>query len=129
MLAVLMCASGVFLVLISTGSRLSSGLDRSLPLPWRTFSLAVAFLLLVIAMRVYIGRIELLLEDHTVFAGVTYSDAHVILGGMLAVCCALILGAGIAAPNTSPGAPRDGPRVPVAHVQHLSFTGPAKALR
>src|SRR6202048_5050001 len=100
MLAVLMCASGVFLVLISTGSRLStSGFDRSVPLPWRTFSIAVAFLLLVIAMRVYLGRIELLLEDHTVFGGVTYTDAHVILGGMLAVCCALILGAAISALN------------------------------
>jgi hypothetical protein len=100
MLAVLMCASGVFLVLISTGSRLSSaGFDRSTPLPWRTFSIAVAFLLLVIAMRVYLGRIELLLEDHTVFGGVTYTDAHVILFGMLIVCCALIIGAGISALN------------------------------
>ena len=100
MLAILMCASGVFLVLISTGSRMStSGFDRSVPLPWRTFSIAVAFLLLVIAMRVYLGRIELLFEDHTVFGGVTYTDAHVILGGMLAVCCALILGAAISAIN------------------------------
>ncbi len=100
MLAVLMCASGVFLVLISTGSRLStSGFDRAVPLPWRTFSIAVAFLLLVIAMRVYLGRIELLLEDHTVFGGITYTDAHVILGGMLAVCCALIFGAAISALN------------------------------
>lgn len=100
MLAVIMCASGVFLVLISTGSRLSSaGFDRSTPLPWRTFSIAVAFLLLVIAMRVYLGRIELLLEDHTVFGGVTYTDAHVILFGMLIVCCALIIGAGISALN------------------------------
>ncbi len=100
MLAILMCASGVFLVLISTGSRLStSGFDRSIPLPWRTFSIAVAFLLLVIAMRVYLGRLELLLEDHTVFGGITYTDAHVILVGMLVVCCALILGAAISALN------------------------------
>jgi uncharacterized membrane protein (UPF0182 family) len=87
-------------VLISTGSRIStSGFDRSIPLPWRTFSIAVAFLLLVLAARVFIGRIELLLEDHTVFGGVTYTDAHVILGGMLVVCCALILGAVISALN------------------------------
>jgi uncharacterized protein len=99
-LAILMAASGVFLVLISTGSRLTSGgFDGSVPLPWRTFSIAAAFLLLVIATRVFIGRIELLLADHTVFGGVTYTDAHVILGGMLAVCCALILGAAIAALN------------------------------
>ena len=99
-LAILMAASGVFLVLISTGSRLKDGaFDGSVPLPWRTFSIAAAFLLLVIATRVFIGRIELLLGDHTVFGGVTYTDAHVILGGMLVVCCALILGAAIAALN------------------------------
>jgi uncharacterized membrane protein (UPF0182 family) len=99
-LAILMAASGVFLVLISTGSRLTSGgFDGSVRLPWRTFSIAAAFLLLVIAMRVFIGRIELLLGDHTVFGGITYTDAHVILGGMLAVCCALIVGAAIAALN------------------------------
>lgn len=99
-LAILMCASGVFLVLISTGSRLStSGFDRSRPLPWRTFSIAVAFLLLVIAARVYLGRLELLLEEHTVFSGVDYTDAHVVLGGMLAVCIALLLGVLISGMN------------------------------
>lgn len=99
-LAILMCASGVFLVLISTGSRISaSGFDRSRPLPWRSFSIAVAFLLVVIAARVYLGRLELLLEEHTVFSGVTYTDAHVILGGMLAVCFALLLGVIISAAN------------------------------
>ena len=50
-------------------------------------------------MRVYIGRLEMLLEDHTVFGGVTYTDAHVTIGGMLAVCIALIAGAAIALIN------------------------------
>ena len=50
-------------------------------------------------MRVYIGRFELLLADHTVFGGVTYTDAHVIAGGMLVVCLALVAGAATACLN------------------------------
>ena len=72
---------------------------RDLPLPWRGFSIAFAFLLLCLAMRVYIGRFERLFEDHTIFGGVTYTDAHVMLTGLLLVCVALILGAAIAATN------------------------------
>jgi hypothetical protein len=99
-LAILMCVAGVFSALISGGSRISPhGFDRSIPLPWKVFSIPIAFLLLVIAARVYIGRIELLIADHTVFSGVTYTDAHVYLGGMMFVCILLIVGAGIAALN------------------------------
>jgi uncharacterized membrane protein (UPF0182 family) len=50
-------------------------------------------------MRVYIGRFERLFDDHTIFGGVTYTDAHVTLTGMLVVCAALVLGAAIAAVN------------------------------
>ncbi|HEY1986938.1 MAG TPA: UPF0182 family protein, partial [Terracidiphilus sp.] len=67
--------------------------------PWRALSVSAAFLLLVVALRVYIGRLELLLEDHTVFGGVTYTDAHVNIGGMLVVCVALVAGAAIALMN------------------------------
>jgi uncharacterized membrane protein (UPF0182 family) len=38
-----------------------------------------------------------LFEEHTIFGGVTYTDAHVMLTGMLIVCAALVLGAAIAA--------------------------------
>ena len=40
-----------------------------------------------------------MLEDHTIFGGVTYTDAHITLTGMLIVCAALVLGALIAAIN------------------------------
>ncbi len=100
MLAIMACAAAVFFVVISGGSRLSAkGFDSSTPLPWRTFSIAVSFLLLVVAMRVYIGRFEQLLADHTVFGGVTYTDAHVMLRGLLLVCVALVLGVAIASVN------------------------------
>ena len=50
-------------------------------LPWRGLSIAFAFLLLILAMRVYLGRFEQLFDDHTIFGGVTYTDAHVTLTG------------------------------------------------
>jgi hypothetical protein len=50
-------------------------------------------------MRVYISRFEALFETHTIFGGVTYTDAHVMLTGLLAVCVALILGGAIASIN------------------------------
>ena len=65
---------------------------RYISLPWRGFSIAFGFLLLILAMRAYIGRFERLFDEHTIFGGVTYTDAHVILPGMLAVCAALSSG-------------------------------------
>ncbi len=40
-------------------------------------------------MRVYISRFEALFDEHTIFSGVTYTDAHVTLTGLLVVCAAL----------------------------------------
>ena len=37
----------------------------------------------MLAVRVYLGRFDRLFDDHTIFAGVTYTDAHVTLTGML----------------------------------------------
>jgi hypothetical protein len=96
-LAVLTCILAVMFILLTGGSRAIEGRFRSgIPLPWRGLSLSVGFLLCVVAMRVYISRFELLFEHHTVFDGVTYTDAHVTLIGMLFVCAALLLGALIA---------------------------------
>ncbi|MGP0099327.1 MAG: UPF0182 family protein [Terriglobales bacterium] len=99
-LGVILCALAVFFILISGGSRMLAGkLSRSVTLPWRGLSIAFSFLLLVLALLTYIGRFERLLDDHTIFGGVTYTDAHVTLTGMLVVCIALIAGAAIALAN------------------------------
>jgi uncharacterized membrane protein (UPF0182 family) len=99
-LAVIICALAVLFILIAGGARVLAGrLSRHVTLPWRGVSIAFVFLLLILAMRVYISRFELLLQDHTIFGGVTYTDAHVTLTGLLLVCAALLLGAGIAAVN------------------------------
>jgi uncharacterized membrane protein (UPF0182 family) len=99
-LSVITCVLAAFFILITGGARALTGrLSRSVALPWRGFSITFAFLLLILAMRVYLGRFEQLLDDHTIFGGVTYTDAHVTLTGMLVVCAALVLGAVIAAVN------------------------------
>jgi uncharacterized protein len=99
-MAVIACLVAVFFIFISGGiPTIGRRGGRDLPLPWRGFSIAFAFLLLCLAMRVYIGRFERLFEDHTIFGGVTYTDAHVMLTGLLLVCLALILGAAIVATN------------------------------
>jgi uncharacterized membrane protein (UPF0182 family) len=99
-LAIMTCALAIFFVLITGGTRAFAGRSRTYyALPWRGLSITFAVLLLVLAMRVYLGRFEQLFDSHTIFAGVTYSDAHVMLPGMLIVCAALVLGAVIAAVN------------------------------
>src|ERR1700693_5527479 len=101
-LSLIACAFAVFFILITGGVRVLTGqLSRTVTLPWRGFSIAFAFLLLVLAMRVYLGRFERLLDDHTIFGGVTYTDAHITLTGMLVVCAALVLGAVIASVNAA----------------------------
>jgi uncharacterized membrane protein (UPF0182 family) len=94
-LAVMACIVAFFFVLAAGGIQRA----RSLPPPWRGFSGAVAFFLLVLAMRVYIGRFDALFDEHTIFSGVSYTDAHVTLTGLLVVCGALIVGVCMAAVN------------------------------
>ncbi|WP_035352525.1 UPF0182 family protein [Edaphobacter aggregans] len=100
MLALITCVLAVFFILITSGSRALDGRRSSYaPSPWRGLSVAVAFLLLILATRVYVDRFERLFDRHTIFEGVTYTDAHVMLPGMLVVCAALVLGAVIAGVN------------------------------
>ncbi|WP_263352512.1 UPF0182 family membrane protein [Acidicapsa acidisoli] len=104
MLAVLPCIiAGLFLLITSganaalgalDGHRVRYGLSAT---RWRGLSIAVAFLLLVAALREYVGRFDLLFDPHTIFQGVSYTDAHVSIIGMLVISIALVLGAVIAA--------------------------------
>jgi uncharacterized membrane protein (UPF0182 family) len=99
-LAVIACLIGVFFVFVTGSTRMLVGTrGRYISLPWRGFCLAFAFLLLALAMRAYLSRFEQLLENHTIFDGATYTDAHVTITGMLVVCAALVLGAAIACIN------------------------------
>jgi uncharacterized protein len=98
-LAIIVCAVAVFFILITGGAGAFAGRRSYLTIPWRGLSITFAFLLLILAMRVYLSRFDLLFEDHTVFGGVTYTDAHITLAGLLLVCVALVAGAIAAAAN------------------------------
>jgi uncharacterized membrane protein (UPF0182 family) len=50
----------------------------------------------MLAVRMYIGRFDRLLGEHTVFSGASYMDARLMLKGLLIVCVALLLGAAVA---------------------------------
>jgi uncharacterized membrane protein (UPF0182 family) len=96
-MSVLTCILAILFILITGGSRALDGrLGSQFQLPWRGLSIAVGFLLLIFAMRVYISRFEALFDHHTIFDGVNYTDAHVTLTGLLFVSVALVLGAVIA---------------------------------
>jgi uncharacterized membrane protein (UPF0182 family) len=102
MLAVIPCiAAALFLLITSGSSALASGKLRydSAPSRWRGLSISLSCLLVVAAAREYVARFDLLFESHTVFQGITYTDDHVVLNGMMAVCFALLLGALIAIVN------------------------------
>lgn len=99
-LAVIVCFVALLFVFLIGGTRKLAGEGRGYTLSrWRWFSLAFAFLLLTLAIRAYISRFEYLLDEHTIFSGVTYSDAYVMLPGMLLVGGALAVGAAIACLN------------------------------
>jgi uncharacterized membrane protein (UPF0182 family) len=97
-------AMGLFFFVASGGRRLlrgrrvpgDTGTARGLALAW-------ALLLLALAAQVYLGRFERLFDDHTIFAGVTYTEAHVTLTGMLLVSIALVLGAMVSAATAFAG--------------------------
>lgn len=99
-IALLCCAvAGLFLLMTTSSQFVRDRRFESSPVPLRWFSGAIAFLLLVVAARTYLGRFDRLVGDHTIFDGVTYTDAHIILGGLLIICVALVIGAGIAGMN------------------------------
>jgi uncharacterized membrane protein (UPF0182 family) len=102
-LSVIIGAMALFFVVITGGTRMLGGMlggrrDSSAN-AWRGLSIAFAFVLAMLAVRVYLGRFDRLFEDHTIFAGVTYTDAHVTLTGTLAVSVALGVGALLALVN------------------------------
>jgi len=98
-LAVFATVIAVFFIAITGGGRILTGRRDDRATPWRGLSVAFAALLLTIAARVYLSRFERLYDDHTIFTGVTYTDAHVTLTGLLIVAWALVLGAGVALVN------------------------------
>jgi len=97
-LAVIACMIAAVFVVVTGGVRILT--ERRIAAVrtrlWRGLSISVAAVFLTFAARAYLGRFERLFQDGTIFAGVTYTDAHVTLTGTLVLCLALIAGAAIA---------------------------------
>jgi uncharacterized membrane protein (UPF0182 family) len=90
-LSILACLIAAGFVLLSGGTgiwmqRQIAGAPVRL---WRGFSISLGAVFMMFAVRAYLGRYDYLFQDGTVFSGVTYTDAHVTLGGTLLVCVAL----------------------------------------
>jgi uncharacterized membrane protein (UPF0182 family) len=54
---------------------------------------ALALFLLVVSWRTYLSRFPFLWQDHAVFSGVTYTEAHYTLPALLIVAIALVIAA------------------------------------
>jgi uncharacterized protein len=99
-LSVILCALAAFFVVITGGSRILTGRRGAGPdAAWRGLSFTVAALLLTIAARVYLSRFDRLFDDHVIFTGVNYTEAHIVLTGLTVVALALVAGAIIAIVN------------------------------
>jgi len=93
-LAVFICILAVlFLIGAGGGRAFASRSGGSASLPWRGISIAAAFLLFTLSIYEYVNRYTLLFQQHTIFDGVTYTDAHITIVGMLFVSAALFIGA------------------------------------
>jgi uncharacterized protein len=107
-LAIFACAISVLFVALVGGARVmrarpDAGNQAKL---WRGLSIGIAAVLLTLGARVYLGRFERLFQDGTIFSGVTYTDGHVTLTGMLILCAALIAGAVLAGASAIFSLPR-----------------------
>jgi len=101
-LAIVTCIMAALFLLISGGAQaLREKSANIVNLPWRGLCTTVAFLLFVLSLRTWLGRFAQLYEHHTIFDGVTYTDAHVTLTGMLLLSGALALGGLIAAASAA----------------------------
>ncbi|HEX5475838.1 MAG TPA: UPF0182 family protein [Vicinamibacterales bacterium] len=94
-LVVIAFAIALFFYLVAGSTHVLQGRhtapsSRGLAITW-------ALVLVMLAIRTYLGRFDRLFGERTIFSGVSYTDAHVALTGLLIVAAALLAGAAIAA--------------------------------
>ena len=93
-MSLLLLALAIFLHILRRGPKLQdfrfADTDNE---RWRGVYAAVALFLVALALHAWLARFGLLLEDHTIFSGVTYTDVHVELPGLMLVTAVLVMGA------------------------------------
>ena len=97
-LAVIACTTAVLLVALTGGvsAMTARRVDAVQARLWRGVLVSFAALLVMAAVRIFLGRYDRLVQNGEVFAGVTYTDAHVTLSGLVVVALALLVGAALA---------------------------------
>jgi uncharacterized protein len=90
---VILAAAVVALLLSGTDGPVTAAGARGRRSGYRGLSFAVAFVLLTLAARVALSRYERLFDDHLIFSGVGYTEANVVVPGLLIVAAALVVGA------------------------------------
>jgi len=96
---VILAAAVLVLLLTNADNPLMLSGMRERRAGYRGVSFALALLMLVAAARFVLARYDRLFQDHTVFSGVGYTEAHVVIPGYLIVAIALAVGAVIAIYN------------------------------
>jgi hypothetical protein len=97
-LAIITCGIAVFFAVVTGGTRVLTRQSNVAP-SLRGVSITFGFVLIALAAQAYLGRFERLFDEHQIFAGVSYTDAHIAIPGTLIVSVALLLGAAIAFVN------------------------------
>src|SRR5262249_592869 len=94
-------AIGSWLLFIAIVGAIAAALGSSMDFTarFRGVSLAMSFLLLVIAFQFYVSRYLMITADHNLFSGIRYVDHNTILPGLWFVIAGLLAGAVIAAGN------------------------------
>ena len=96
-MAVILLLVALFFFSVAGGVRMLRGrAAKASAQGFRGLAVAWAFVLLVVAAQVWIGRYERLFGEHTIFSGVNYTEAHVTLIGAVVVAIALVVGAIVA---------------------------------
>ena len=92
-LAVILLLVALFFFSVAGGMRMLRRTAKAPAQGFRGLAITWAFVLLVVAAQVWIGRYERLFAEHTIFSGVNYTEAHITLLGAIVVAVALVAGA------------------------------------
>ncbi|HEV2835547.1 MAG TPA: UPF0182 family protein [Pyrinomonadaceae bacterium] len=90
---IILCAAVAYSLLGLPQTVLKPSVRWSSGAAFRGVCCALALFFLVLSWRTYLSRFPLLWQDHPIFSGVTYTDAHYTSPALLFVAVALIIGA------------------------------------
>lgn len=90
---IILCAAIAYSLLGLPQTVLKPSVRWSSGAAFRGVCCSLALFLVVLSWRTYLSRFPFLWEDHPIFSGVTYTEAHYTLPAMLILCVVLIIAA------------------------------------